>query len=82
MFFLFQALCGTKLEIPSLLGDKRSLRISDIIKPNFVHKIKGQGLPIPKDPTKRGDLIVGFDIKFPEHLSEAAKNTLREVLPN
>lgn len=79
---LKEALCGTKLEIPSLFGEKRMLRITDVIKPNFVHRIKGQGLPLPKDPTKKGDLIVAFDIKFPEHLSDSTKATLKEILPN
>lgn len=79
---LKEALCGTRIEIPTLGGEKRVLRITDVVKPNFVHRIKGQGLPIPKDPTKKGDLIVGFDIKFPEYLSDSAKTTLKEVLPN
>ncbi|CAL1286711.1 unnamed protein product [Larinioides sclopetarius] len=79
---LKEALCGCKLEIPSLFGEKKVLRITDVIKPNFVHRIKGQGLPLPKDPSKKGDLIVAFDIKFPEHLSESTKATLREILPN
>lgn len=57
------------------------LRIKDIIKPNFVHRIQGQGLPLPKEPTKKGDLIVAFEIKFPEFLSDSAKSILRDVLP-
>ncbi|GIX72075.1 dnaJ homolog subfamily B member 4 [Caerostris extrusa] len=79
---LKEALCGTKLEIPSLSGEKRMLKITDIIKPNFVHRIKGLGLPLPKEPTKKGDLIVAFEIKFPEHLPDTTKEILREVLPN
>lgn len=77
----FQALCGTKVEVPTLEGEKRVLRIKEIIKPNFVHKIQGLGLPLPKDPTKKGDLIVAFEIKFPEYLSDSAKSILRDILP-
>ncbi|XP_071033833.1 dnaJ homolog subfamily B member 4 [Parasteatoda tepidariorum] len=79
---LKEALCGTKVEIPTLTGEKKSLKITDVIKPNFVHRVKGHGLPLPKDPTKKGDLVVGFEIKFPDYLSSTAKATLQEVLPN
>lgn len=81
IIFFFQALCGTKVEVPTLEGEKRVLRIKEIIKPNFVHKIQGLGLPLPKDPTKKGDLIVAFEIKFPEYLSDSAKSILRDILP-
>lgn len=74
-------MCGTKIEVPTLDGEKRVLRIKEIIKPNFVHRIQGQGLPIPKDPTKKGDLIVAFEIKFPEFLSDSAKSILSDILP-
>ncbi|XP_054722433.1 dnaJ protein homolog 1-like [Uloborus diversus] len=78
---LREALCGTKIEVPTLFGDKKVLRIKDIIKPNFVHRIQGQGLPVPKDPSRKGDLIIAFEIKFPEHLTESVKATLQEILP-
>lgn len=78
---LKEALCGTKVEVPTLTGEKRVLRINDIIKPHFVHRIQGQGLPYPKDQSRRGDLIVAFEIKFPEELTESTKATLRKCLP-
>ena len=34
-------------------------------------------MPLSKSPSTRGDLIVKFDIQFPEHLSADAKRTLR-----
>lgn len=79
----FQALCGVVFEVPTLTGDK--LRIStmqEVIKPNTVKRITGYGLPLPKDPTRKGDMLVAFDIKFPEKLSASEKELLSDVLPS
>jgi len=82
-FHLFeQALCGVVFEVPTLNGDK--LRIStmqEIIKPNTVKRITGYGLPLPKDPSRKGDLLVAFDIKFPDKLSPSEKEILSDILP-
>lgn len=55
---------------------------SEIIKPNTVKRIQGYGLPLPKEPTRRGDLIVNFDIRFPDNLSQSVKDILYDTLPN
>lgn len=78
---LKQALCGVTIEVPTLTKGKISLPVKDIIKPTTVKRFPGQGLPYPKDPTKRGDLLVAFDIQFPEHLSESARQILWDTLP-
>lgn len=83
MFFVFllQALCGVVFQVPTMSGDK--LRIStmqEIIKPNTVKRIQGYGLPFPKDPSRKGDLLVAFDIQFPEKLTAAQKELLRDML--
>ncbi|KAJ6648137.1 DnaJ protein like 1 [Pseudolycoriella hygida] len=75
------ALCGVVFEVPTLSGEK--LRIStmqEIIKPNTVKRITGYGLPFPKD-TRKGDLLVAFDIKFPERLTTSEKELLSDILP-
>ena len=36
--------------------------------------VVGKGLPNPKDPARRCDLIVNFDILFPERLSMATRD--------
>lgn len=82
MLFLLQALCGVVFEVPTLSGEK--LRIStmqEIIKPNTVKRITGYGLPFPKDPSRKGDMLVAFDIKFPERLSTSEKELLVDILP-
>lgn len=77
-----QALCGVVFEVPTLSGEK--LRIStmqEIIKPNTVKRITGYGLPFPKDPSRKGDMLVAFDIKFPERLTTSEKELLVDILP-
>lgn len=78
---LKQALCGVVFQVPTMSGDK--LRIStmqEIIKPNTVKRIQGYGLPFPKDTSRKGDLLVAFDIQFPEKLTAEQKGILRDML--
>lgn len=81
---LKQALCGCVIEIPTLNDNiKKPLDFtSEIIKPNTVRRIQGYGLPLPKEPSRKGDLVVNFEINFPNHLSQSAKDILGDILPN
>ncbi|XP_068249239.1 dnaJ protein homolog 1-like [Palaemon carinicauda] len=79
---LRDALCGTRVAVPTLEGQKVTLNFSnEIIKPQTTKRLQGYGLPFPKDHTRKGDIIVHFDIQFPNTLSESAKEILSEVLP-
>jgi DnaJ-class molecular chaperone len=78
---LREALCGTKIDVPTLQGGKVHLNLSNrVIKPTTVERIPGKGLPYPKDPSRRGDLLVSFDIQFPDRLSPNAREILSDVL--
>ncbi|KZC06517.1 PREDICTED: dnaJ protein homolog 1-like [Dufourea novaeangliae] len=80
---LKQALCGAVIEVPTLTGETITLNLTrEIVKPNSVKRIQGHGLPFPKEPSKKGDLLVSFDIKFPDTLSQSAKDILYDTLPN
>jgi DnaJ-class molecular chaperone len=80
-FSLFQALVGTTLHVPTLDGKKIPISLTDIVKPGTVKRIQGQGLPLPKAPGKRGDLLIEFSIQFPDSLSRSAKEILSDTLP-
>ena len=81
-FFSFQALCGSQVSVPLLGGERLALTLQDeVIKPSTVKRVVGKGLPNPKDPARRGDLIVNFDIVFPERLSTATRDLFRSHLP-
>ncbi|XP_053953130.1 dnaJ protein homolog 1 isoform X2 [Anastrepha ludens] len=80
---LKQALCGTVVQVSTLQGDRITVNSQgEIIKPNTVKRIPGRGLPFPKEPTRRGDLLVAFDIKFPDTLPTGTKDLLSDILPN
>ncbi|KAH8380293.1 hypothetical protein KR009_009785 [Drosophila setifemur] len=80
---LKQALCGAPVSVPTLQGERIPVNsASEIIKPTSTRRISGRGLPFPKEPSRRGDLIVAFDIKFPDTLPPSLRNQLAELLPN
>lgn len=80
---LKQALCGCTVNVPTLQGQTITINTSgEIVKPNTVKRMQGRGLPFPKEPSRRGDLLVTFDIKFPENLSKNTKELLMDMLPN
>ncbi|VDD74063.1 unnamed protein product [Mesocestoides corti] len=64
-----QALLGCVVDVPTL--DKRLLHIpiTEVIKPNYVKVVKGEGMPDSCDPREKGDLYIDFDIVFPDKLT-------------
>uniref|UniRef100_A0A8C2NRJ8 Chaperone DnaJ C-terminal domain-containing protein n=1 Tax=Capra hircus TaxID=9925 RepID=A0A8C2NRJ8_CAPHI len=42
--------------------------------------VPGEGMPLPEDPTKKGDLFIYFDIQFPTRLTPQKKQMLRQAL--
>ena len=72
---------GTQLSIPTLTGSHVGLALTGIISPKTVLTIPGCGLPMKKSPHLRGDLLVTFDIDFPESLVPASKQLLMNALP-
>lgn len=82
---LKQALCcggSWQLNVPTLAGSPLPLTFNnEVIKPNTIKRLQGRGLPYPKEPQRRGDLIVNFDIQFPDNLSKNAREILNDVLP-
>lgn len=78
---LRDALCGATLQIPTIDGRRIPLRLTEVIKPNSVKRIQGEGLPQPKQPSRRGDLIIEFDVNFPSQLTQSAKEILADCLP-
>lgn len=48
------------------------------MKPHTAKRIQGEGLPIPKQPGERGDLIIDFDVVFPNQISSTAKEILSD----
>lgn len=80
---LKEALCGSIVDVPTLNKTivKLDLR-SEIINPNTTKRLYGEGLPYPKDSNRKGDIIIEFNITFPDNLPHTIKMLLSEKLPN
>uniref|UniRef100_A0A1I8ENP9 J domain-containing protein n=1 Tax=Wuchereria bancrofti TaxID=6293 RepID=A0A1I8ENP9_WUCBA len=78
---LRDALCGTVVHVPTLDGTTYPMRVNEIVRPNTSRRLTGQGLPNPKMAGRRGDLIVEFDVKFPDSLPSASKELIMNALP-
>lgn len=62
---LEQALCGTSFTIKTLDNRYLECYTDEIIKPNQKMKINNEGFKI-KDSNLKGDLIIEFEIEFPD----------------
>ena len=78
---LRDSLARGQVEVPTLDGRKLRLRLNSIVNPNSTERIHGEGLPLPKNPTRRGDLLVKYDIRFPDQLSSDQRDILLDTLP-
>jgi len=75
---------GTKEKVLEFL-DGRRLRVPlpfGVIKPGQQTRISGEGMPIRKDGAAKtkGDLIVNWDVVFPDSLTSSQKEGVRSVL--
>jgi len=77
---LGKALIGCSIEVPTLDGRLLNIPINEIVNPLFKKTIPGEGMPFVKNPDERGDLIIEFDIVFPEHLTPEKKQLIRQAL--
>jgi len=78
-----EALCGFKKTVPTL--DDRTLVIQtvagEVIKPNDLKCVYGEGMPTYRNPFEKGKLIVKFAIDFPEALDPHVAQKLEALLP-
>eukprot|EP00163_Fabomonas_tropica_P007121 TRINITY_DN16775_c0_g1_i1.p1 TRINITY_DN16775_c0_g1~~TRINITY_DN16775_c0_g1_i1.p1 ORF type:complete len:319 (+),score=97.62 TRINITY_DN16775_c0_g1_i1:186-1142(+) len=77
---LAKALTGCTIEINTLDDRKISIPIADIVDPKYEKVVPNEGMPLSKDPTRRGNLIIRFKIQFPHYLTEDQKKTIKNTL--
>ncbi|GMF15125.1 unnamed protein product [Phytophthora lilii] len=78
---LRDALLGSgTLTIKTLDGREVPVPLGGVISPGTQMVIAGEGMPLQKRPSQRGNLVVKFDVQFPTKLTEAQKNMVRQAL--
>lgn len=74
------ALCGGEVAVPHIDGTSTRRVLNRVTGPDSVDVITGQGMPISKQPGKRGDLLVSYDIKFPASIGDKDRQQLANIL--
>lgn len=77
---LVEALTGYTAQITTLDGRSLSIPINAVISPSYEEVVKGEGMPLPKDSSKKGNLRIKFNIKFPTRLTSEQKTGLKRLL--
>lgn len=75
-----QALCGCTVNVPTLDNRMMPLPCSDVIKPGAIRRLRGEGLPHPKMPAQRGDLVVEFQVLFPDRIPPQSREIIKHSL--
>lgn len=70
---LVDALCGMTLNIKHLDDRIFMIKTSDVIQPDSIYKIYGEGL-------ENGHLYIHFRIIFPKNISEERKNYIKKII--
>ena len=84
---LAQALSSEPVRFTTLDNRKLAISMDEIIAPQTVKVIKGEGMPIYTKEVnvndmsvKKGDLFIKFDIKFPEYINPMKKEQIIKLL--
>ena len=77
---LSQSLNRCYLTVPTIGGRTVYIACPEVIHPKYERKVSGEGMPSPGNLSKRGDLIIRFNIKFPNLIKHNIKKALRELL--
>lgn len=78
---LADALCGSTVYVSTLDGRTLPIAVNDVVKPGSSKTVAGEGMPLSKNPAKKGNLVIEFDLVFPATISEKQKAAIRQILP-
>ncbi|CAD48948.1 heat shock protein 40 [Plasmodium falciparum NF54] len=76
---LEQSLTGFDFVIKSLDNRDIHIQIDEVVKPDTKKVIKNEGMPYSRDPSIRGNLIVEFDIIYPNTIKKEQKKLIKEI---
>lgn len=83
---LTEALCGFSFVVKHLDGRELLIKqpAGEVIKPEDLKGIQGEGMPQYKNPFEKGNLYIKFEVKFPDNnfASEETLKLLESLLPS
>nr|QEG03126.1 putative DnaJ subfamily B member 4 isoform X1 [Cymbidium ensifolium] len=78
---LLESLTGVTVKLVSLDGRDLIIPVTDdIISPGYELIIAKEGMPVAKEPGRKGNLRIKFDVKFPARLSAEQQSALKRIL--
>ncbi|MCO5582705.1 hypothetical protein L7F22_036604 [Adiantum nelumboides] len=77
---LVEALTGTTVTLTTLDGRTLTIPCNEIITPGYEKIVPKEGMPIAKEPGKKGNLRIKFDVKFPSRLTSEQKAGVKRFL--
>ncbi|GER38555.1 DNAJ heat shock family protein [Striga asiatica] len=77
---LLESLTGKTIELTTLDGRNITVPLTEIVKPGHEIAVPNEGMPVSKDPRKKGALKIQIDVRYPKRLTESQKYELRRVL--
>ncbi|KAL1193816.1 DnaJ protein ERDJ3B [Cardamine amara subsp. amara] len=76
---LVEALTGYTAQVTTLDGRTLTFPVNNVISPSYEEVVKGEGMPIPKEPSKKGNLRIKFSVKFPSRLTTEQKSGIKRM---
>lgn len=76
---LKDALFGFHKKITHMDGREIYVDSDKITQPYEVKVIQGEGMPVHKFPSQKGDLFLKFNVKLPKKLNKKEKELIREI---
>ncbi|CAN1354820.1 DnaJ homolog subfamily B member 13 [Linum perenne] len=77
---LSEALTGYTVNLTTLDGRSLTIPVSNTIHPTYEEVVPKEGMPIPRDQTRRGNLRIKFSIRFPTRLTAEQKAGIKKLL--
>jgi DnaJ family protein B protein 4 len=77
---LKEALTGWRRTVSTIDNKSLSVGSGGPTGPIWTERYPNLGMPKSKKPSERGDFVIGVKIKFPNSLTSAQKEKLKEIL--
>lgn len=76
---LLDALTGVTVSIKTLDGRVVPIPVNEIVRPGLLKRVPDEGMPLASNPKQRGNLIIDFNVTYPESLSDQQKYEIKET---